>query len=387
MRWPKVKLELLAADVPYAFVGGPFGSKLTRRDYVRGGIPVIRGSNFKGGRYLNMTGFAFVSETKMRRDLAGNLAREDDLVFTQRGTLGQVAMIPKSGISPLYVISQSQMKLTIDENKADRDFVYYYCSSPEAVRRIKSLASSSGVPHINLSILRKFEIPLPPLEKQKRIASILSKYDYLIANNRRRIALLDRAVREIYREWFVRLRFPSHEHAKIDNGVPKGWTRTTLGDLSWLMYGKALRAEDRIEGEYPVYGSSGVVGSHHRAQVKGPGIIVGRKGNIGSVYWSNGDFCAIDTVYFLEPSTVIHYIYHALRNVDFINTDVAVPGLNRKFAHSREFLWPSDQVRNAFDDIAKPMHNQIHLLGKENERLSQARDLLLPRVMDGRVAV
>ena len=193
--------------------------------------------------------------------------------------------------------------------------------------------------------------------------------------------------RELYREWFVRLRFPGHEHTKIVDGVPEGWERTTLGNIGQLKYGKALKAENRIEGEYSVYGSSGIVGTHDEAHVRGPGIIVGRKGNVGSVYWSDGDFCAIDTVYFLEPSAVTLYFYYALQNVDFINTDVAVPGLNRNFAHSRKFLVPSDQVRDAFDDIAKPLHNQISLLQKENESLSRARDLLLPRLMSGELAV
>ena len=112
-----------------------------------------------------------------------------------------------------------------------------------------------------------------------------------------------------------------------------------------------------------------------------------RKGNIGSVYWSASDFCAIDTVYFLEPSAVTLYFYYALQNTDFINTDVAVPGLNRKLAHSRELLVPSDQVLDTFDDIVKPLHDQFSLLRKENESLSRARDLLLPRLMDGRIPV
>ena len=228
MNWPRKKLELLAADEPYSFIGGPFGSKLTQRDYVNNGVPVIRGSNMNGGRFLDMNEFVYVSDSKFRKDLSSNLAKPGDLIFTQRGTLGQVAIIPYEGISDRYVVSQSQMKLTVDSTKADRFFLYYYFSSHEAIERITNFVSSSGVPHINLTTLRSFDVPVPPLDIQRKIAAVLSAYDDLIENNRRRIQLLEQAARLLYREWFVRLRFPGHEHVKIKDGVPEGWERKIL---------------------------------------------------------------------------------------------------------------------------------------------------------------
>ena len=188
-------------------------------------------------------------------------------------------------------------------------------------------------------------------------------------------------------EWFVRLRFPGYESTRISDRVPKGWKRATLENIGHLKYGRALKAEDRIDGDYPVYGSSGIVGTHDTPHVRGPGIIVGRKGNVGSVYWSEDDFYAIDTVYYVEPSAVTLYLYYALKNMDFINTDVAVPGLNRNFAHSRELLLPSVAVQEAFNEIAETEHKQIALLRKENNSLEYARDLLLPRLMSVEVAV
>jgi type I restriction enzyme S subunit len=122
-------LAQLAAPKPCAFVGGPFGSKLTSRDYVEDGIPVIRGVNLTAGRYLNESEFVFVSEQKFREDLFGNVAHRGDIVFTQRGTLGQVSIIPDGSLFHEYVISQSQMKLTLDQTKADVRFVYYWFSA------------------------------------------------------------------------------------------------------------------------------------------------------------------------------------------------------------------------------------------------------------------
>jgi len=129
---------------------------------------------------------------------------------------------------------------------------------------------------------------------------VLSAYDDLIENNNRRIAFLEKMAEELYREWFVRLRFPGHEKVKIVKGVPEGWAVKKLKEIVEFAYGKALKEEDRIEGNYPVIGSGGIIGYHNAALVKGPGIVVGRKGNVGKVIWTKKDFFPIDTVYFVR---------------------------------------------------------------------------------------
>ena len=128
------------------------------------------------------------------------------------------------------------------------------------------------------------------MEQQKKIAAILSAYDDLIEINKGRIALLEKMAEEIYREWFVRFRFPGWEQTAFEKGIPVGWDVKTLGSIVELVYGKALKSEDRCDGNYPVYGSSGVVGYHNEALVKRGGIIVGRKGNVGSIHWCDKPF-------------------------------------------------------------------------------------------------
>ena len=215
----------------------------------------------------------------------------------------------------------------------------------------------------------------------------LSAYDDLIENNRRRMALLEEAARQLYREWFVRLRFPGHEHTRITNGVPEGWERVPLGDRVTLNYGKALKAEDRSDGQCPVFGSSGIVGFHDKALAQAPGIVVGRKGNVGSVYWCPKDYWPIDTVYFIDAETSNLWLYYALQLMHFISTDVAVPGLNRDFAYSRPLLVPEARIVREFLDAAVPMHGQIAKIDEMNDKLRAARDLLLPRLMNGAIAV
>ena len=249
---------------------------------------------------------------------------------------------------------------------------------------LRQLNSGAAQPSLNRNFVYSLKIRFPKPEQQDQIASTLSAYDDPIENNRRRIQLLEQAARLIYKEWFVRLRFPGHERVKVKDGVPEGWERKTIGSVAPFQYGKALKKDDRVPGPYAVYGSSGVVGTHEKALVNGPGIIVGRKGNVGSVFWSESDFHPIDTVYYIKSEHCTTYLYYALLNTQFINTDVAVPGLNRDFAHSRELPIPDATVLAFFEEHITVIRDQVDQLTRYNDALIQARDLLLPRLMVAR---
>ena len=238
--WSTFRVSDLQAPRRYALNGGPFGSKLVSNDYVPEGVPVIRGANLPEHSRFSMNDFVFVSEPKAD-ELLPNNAHPGDLVFTQRGTLGQVGLIPRTSPFSRFVISQSQMKLTVDEKKADAAFLYYYFRAPRTVQQIHNLAFSTGVPHINLDILRNFEVRLPPLPAQKRIRAILSTYDDLIMNNTRRIRILEEMAQAIYREWFVHFRYPGHKKVKLVPSplgpIPEGWTIARVSDLVDAQYG------------------------------------------------------------------------------------------------------------------------------------------------------
>lgn len=269
-----------------------------------------------------------------------------------------------------------------DPQQADTRFVKYLFDAT-IKRRAQQFSQGATQDNLSQEKLLSLEFAVPRVDEQTRIADILSAYDDLLENNRRRMALLDESARLLCQEWFVRLRFPGHEHTQILDGVPDGWELKTLGECITLNYGKALKAEDRVKGDYPVYGSSGIVGSHEKALVQGPGIILGRKGNVGSVYWSSKSFFPIDTVYFISAESSNLYLYYTLRNMHFISTDVAVPGLNRDFAYSRPLLLPPLPLLTAFLDYVTPIRLQIDKLGELSDKLRAARDLLLPRLMTG----
>ena len=197
---------------------------------------------------------------------------------------------------------------------------------------------------------------------------------------------MEQAAQLLYREWFVHFRFPGYETATFVDGLPEGWEQTTLGEHCPFIYGKALKADTRVEGNVDVYGSSGIVGSHNKPLVEGKAIVVGRKGNVGSVFWAKRDFWPIDTVYFISPGNSDYFNYYALKDIAFISTDVAVPGLNRDFAHSRKIVVPEAKLLAEFNSRASTFLKHSERLTDQNYKLSQARDLLLPRLMDGRLS-
>lgn len=159
--WKVLKLDELKANERYAINGGPFGSKLGTRDYVPSGVPVIRGGNLSESGRFRAEDFVFVTDEKAS-ELHANLAKPGDIVVTQRGTLGQVGIIPKRPGFEHYLISQSQMKVTLNESLAKTIYIFYVLKSLETNASIKNRAASSGVPHINLGILKNLEILLPP---------------------------------------------------------------------------------------------------------------------------------------------------------------------------------------------------------------------------------
>lgn len=304
-------------------------------------------------------------------------AKAPGVVTGRYGTLGEVFYVEED-----YWPLNTALYVT-DFKGNDPRFAAYFLKN--VLRNYQS--DKAAVPGVNRNVLHELIVRAPDTKLQKRIAEILSAYDDLIENNRRRMALLEEAARQLYRERFVRLRFPGYEHTRITDGVPEGWLRVHVGDRVTLNYGKALKAENRCGGDCPVYGSSGIVGAHDKAIAAAPGIVVGRKGNVGSVYWCPKAYWPIDTVYFIDAETSNLWLYYSLQHMHFISTDVAVPGLNRDFAYSRPLLVPEPLIVREFLESAAPLHGQIAKLGETNDKLRAARDLLLPRLISGEISV
>lgn len=376
-RWAKVPLADLTEkgrSITYGVV--------KPGDEVEDGVAFVRGGDISQGR-IAVDRLRTISP-QLSQTYKRTLLRGGELLISLVGNPGEVAIAPESLAGANIA---RQVGLVALRPVVEAQFVMYFLMSP--LGRAELLTRTGGAVQqvINLADLKTIHVPLPSTAVQRRIAHILSAYDDLIENNRRRMALLEESARLLFREWFVHLRFPGHEHTPIVDGVPQGWERKTLGKSITLNYGKALKAEVRVEGDYPVYGSSGIVGTHEKPLVQGPAIILGRKGNVGSVYWSSKSFYPIDTVYFVNPESSSLYLFYALQHMHFISTDVAVPGLNRDFAYSRPLMHPPVTLLRSFHETVEPIHSQLDKLDDTNQKLRAARDLLLPRLMSGEIAV
>jgi type I restriction enzyme S subunit len=257
--------------------------------------------------------------------------------------------------------------------------------------KLNGYAGGAAQPLVTHTVLKRVPALVAQPTIQKKITAALSVYDDLIENNRRRIQILEGMAQAIYREWFVHFRFPGHAKVKLVASplgqIPQGWQAKNLGDVVELAYGKALKAEQRVDGPYPVYGSSGVVGVHNEALVKAPGIIVGRKGNVGSVFWTDDDFYPIDTVFFVRSEVPLHYVFYNLKHQTFLNNDAAVPGLNRNAAYMKPFVVPDSGTLAAFQDFAETVFELLRILSLKNVNLRRTRDLLLPKLISGALDV
>ncbi len=250
--WSVATLASLASTAKNSIVGGPFGSDLVSTDYVSSGIPVVRGQNM--GQAFLSGDFVFVSKTKAK-SLSANLAREGDLIFTQRGTLGQVSVVPSTPFSE-YVISQSQMKLSLGSELADRQYIFQYFCSSAGQKQILESAIQTGVPHTNLGILKSYKVTLPAnLEEQRAIATALSDVDALLAKIDQLIAkkrdLKQAAMQQLLTG---QTRLP---------GFSGEWDLQSIEQLEQrnvlrLGRGKVISKNDinRLAGENPIYSSS-----------------------------------------------------------------------------------------------------------------------------------
>lgn len=393
--WVVRSVDSIRSSEQHSCVAGPFGSNISSKYFVEEGVPVIRGSNLTDDltRFVP-SGFVFVSHEQATKYKAQHV-RADDLVFTCWGTVGQVGLIPRGGPYPEYIISNKQLKLRPNKDVADPEYLFYYFASPQMVAHIRGRAIGAAVPGINLGILKALEVVLPPLDTQRRIASILSAYDDLIENNTRRIAILEEMARRIYEEWFVRFRFPGHEQVKRVESelgmIPGGWTTCRLDDVLVLQRGFDLPRQARTEGSFPIISATGEHGTHKEFRVRGPGVVTGRSGSLGTVMYVEGDFWPLNTTLWVKEFKVGSplYAFYVLQSIDLAgyNSGAAVPTLNRNDVHGLPVLKPEPNVLLQFDTTVEPMLTLKHRLEQKNTNLRATRDLLLPKLISGTLEV
>lgn len=408
--WEPVSLgDLIDIKHGYAFKGAYF------RDTPPGDILLTPGNFAIGG------GFQF-SKLKYYDGPAvpGFVLTAGDLLVTMTDlskagdTLGYPAIVPAD--SNAYLHNQRLGKVVIKNQDVSRDFIYWLLRTRDYRHEILSSCTGSTVRHTSPRRIQAFKFLLPPRDERERIAEALNCLDDKIELNRRINETLEAMAQAIFRDWFVEFGptrrkmegetdpvailgnltpnpgkaatlarlFPASLAA---NGLPEGWEPTRLDQLLELAYGKALTKKDRSEGEYPVYGSGGIDGTHNQALVEGPGIIIGRKGTVGSLHWEDSDFFPIDTVFYVKAKVPLSFAYYLLKTLglEHMDTDAAVPGLNRSNVYRLEPVVGCDRTRDAFSDIIDVFRFKIAQSLTECKTLAATRDLLLPKLISGEI--
>ena len=386
----------IAAPIRNALVGGPFGSDLISRDYVSSGVPVIRGTNLGQGRWI---GGEFVFVTHEKADsLAANCAKPGDLVFTQRGTLGQVALVPSNG-AERYLISQSQMKLTVDDQKAHTLFLYYVFTSADQQEYIRQNTIQTGVPHTNLGILRNTPLTLPPLPKQKTIAQILGTLDDKIELNRRMNETLEALAQTIFKSWFV---------DATATKLPKGWRAGTLGEVAENP--RRSIQPDEIKSSMSYIGlehmprrsialseweSDTKLGSNKLEFKRGEMLFGKLRPYFHKVGVAPLDGVCSTDILVVRPKTPewFGFVLGHVSSVELVNhTDAAstgtkMPRTNWNDLARFEVALPPESLAAEFTATIRPMIDRIIGNIHESRTLAELRDALLPKLLSGELRV
>ena len=387
MKWDTIKLgEVMDVKHGYAFDGKFFTES---GEYVLlspGNFHESGGLKLKGDKEKYYVG-EFPAEFLLNE--GDMLVVMTDLINTAP-ILGGSLVIPESN---RYLHNQRLGLVQItDESRIDKSFLYYLLNTYEYRSQVRGSASGATVRHTAPGRIKCCSVRVPrDVTCQRKIGETLSAYDEMLEDNRRRMGLLEESARLLYREWFVRLRFPGHEHARVTKGVPEGWERVPFEAALVLQRGFDLPEREWEEGEFPICGSTGIIGRHKDAKVKGPGVFTGRSGSLGVVNYVDEDYWPHNTALWVREFKKVTPLFalFLLRemNLEQYNGGVSVPTLDRKAVHRVPVLIPPRKFIALFDEQLTPMFAQLRNLRQQNQKLRAARDLLLPRLMSGEVTV
>jgi type I restriction enzyme, S subunit len=335
-----------------------------------------------------------------------------DLLFGRRSLVESGAgkcSIVENLLEPT-TFESSIIRVRINQIYNNPRFYYYWFRSPKGRAVIKAIVTGTNVKGITGNNLKKIVIDNPKIEIQNKLTSILSQYDNLIENNRRRIQLLEEAAHLLYQEWFVRLRFPGHEHTKIVDGLPEGWKYLEIQDIANVNQ-SSLKSNYQGAIEYVDISSvkSGIIlettqyefidaPSRARRIVQHGDVIwscVRPNLKAYTIIWNPPENMIVSTGFAVITPRLVpsSYLYFSVTTNEFISylsnnaKGTSYPAVRGVDFETAKILYPLSSVVQIFDNIVKPLINQISILNVQSKKLQQARDLLPPRLMNGVIPV
>ena len=336
--------------------------------------------------------------------------KENDLLITTRGTIGIPYLYKRT--DRFYFADGNLTWIKDFDSNLYSKFLYYWFQSYEGRKKFEALAKGTAQKAVPISGIKTLEIELPPLKIQKRIADILSAYDDLIENNQKQIKLLEEAARRLYKEWFVDLRFPGHENTKIVDGVPEGWRKSTVSEVSVVLrrgispkynekargivinqkcirqtivsYDEARTQEKKYPDELKMMESDILICS------TGAGTL----GRVGQIFEAKENVTLDSHVTLIRANERVgqQYLFWSLKmQQDYLMS--AGKGSTNQLELSREtignckILIPEQKIAEQAEKNLVTIHNKMKECSMQIARLREARDLLLPKLMSGEVEV
>ena len=394
--WPWVRLSALAVDEKSA-ISKPYGSAIVRQDYVADGVPVVRGVNLGNGRFRD-DDFVYITE-ELADTMPGSRLQPGDLVFTHRGSIGQVAMIPRHPRYDRYAVSTSQVKARLDPGKALPEFYCYWFQSPEGKRSILQGVSTVGVPGLARPVetVKALRVPMPPLPEQQRIAEVLGAFDDLIETNQHLADCLVLRARADYKKTLARdwPAIPFSDTIDIISGGTPKTSRSEYwgGEIPWYSVVDAPQCVTPwVTSTSKMITTAGLENSAARLLPPGTTIMSAR-GTVGKLALAGVPMAMNQSCYGLRSRVGVRGIFTYFAAEDVVSA-------LRQSAHGSVFDTitresyqrvtvpvPERSVIEAFEDRTWPLFKLALELELEIAELTRTRDELLPLLMSGRVRV
>lgn len=373
--WKEYKLGEVLSDKGY--IRGPFGSALKRGDMKDSGIPVYEQQH----AIYQSRDFRFYIDENKFNEMKRFQVQTNDLVISCSGTVGKVTIIDKN--DPKGIISQALLILRVNSGIILPKYLQYFFTSENGYNSI--ISRSSGSVQINIAkrdVIEGIPLHLPPLSTQQKIAQILSSLDAKIELNNKINTNLEQQAQALFKSWFV-------DFEPFGGEMPAGWKVGKLSDLINIKYGKDHKNLE--DGNIPVYGSGGIMRYVEKSLYDKESVLIPRKGTLSNVFYIDEPFWSVDTMFYSEmkEENIAKFVYFFVKSKDLeaMNAGSAVPSMTTEILNALELVIPSNEYLEKFETVVSPMFRQIKHCEIENKKLSNLRDTLLPKLMNGEIEV
>ncbi len=316
-----------------------------------------------------------------------------DSLLSHKGTVGRVAWVPMD--APSFVCSpQTTFWRATEGGLLHRRYLTYFLMSRPLQTQLDAYkGETSMADYVSLTSQRRLKVAVPPLPEQRRIAAVLGALDDKIELNRKMNRTLEEMAQALFKSWFID--FDGHDPEDLVDSelgpIPRGWNVGSLGDLLELKRGYDLPKKHRVPGSVPIISSSGPSGWHDTAKAAGPGVVAGRYGTIGRVFYVEGNYWPLNTSLYVRDfkGGPPRWAFHLLERVNWhaYTGKSAVPGVNRNHVHKERVVLPPVGERVRFTETVGPLWARHAANKQESNTLAELRDTLLPKLISGELRV